>query len=299
MAYDGRWIEASPVIDNQVGESAAWSAPEQALYWINCEGPPQLHRWRPADRAHDVWPMAARIGGLALKRDGGVLVVLADGLYDFDPASGRTTPRLRIALPPQVALHETICDRQGRLWVGGYDHAFSPANRDVTGATYFRLDGDALTPVIPAISVANGLAVSPDGRTLYASNSPTRRIWAFDLDPATGDLSNRRVFLDLPRGDGYVDGAATDAEGGYWLAAIGRGQLRRYTPQGAFDRAIDLPFSCPTKLTFGGPDLDEIYVTSAKLDRLTLPGVGGGDRNGGLYVVKAGVKGLEEPLLAD
>src|SRR5262249_20204440 len=147
---------------------------------------------------------------------------LGDGLYDFAPDSGNLTLRARSPFPAHVKLHECQCDRQGRFWIGGFDQGF-PANRDAAGAAICRLDGDKLTPVIAGIAVANGLAFSPDGRTLYVGDSGKRRVEAFDLDPKTGSLSNRREFFAIKNGEGFVDGAAVDAEGGYWLANVGAG----------------------------------------------------------------------------
>jgi L-arabinonolactonase len=282
---------------NYLGETPVWSAPEQVLYWVNCEHEAELHRWSPASGAHDVWPMPQRIGGFVLKPGGGALVVLADGLYDFDPGTAALTRRVASPLPPQVKLHECMCDRQGRLWVGAYDHDWSPQTPNSSKAAFFRLDRGGLTAVIPEIRVANGLAVSPDGRTLYAADSPSRRVDAFDLDPASGALSNKRIFLQLVDGEGFVDGATVDAEGCYWLAAVGAGKLRRYRPDGSLDRIIDLPFSNPTKPAFGGPGLDVIYVTSTKLP-ITLPGVAGAEQNGGLFAVKAGTRGIEDARLS-
>jgi len=281
---------------NHLGETPVWSAAEQALWWVNCEQPSALERWEPASGARRTWAMPRRVGGLALKAGGGLVVVLADGIYDFDAASGEVALRLPSPLPAHVALHETGVDRQGRLWIGAYDHHWSPANRTSRDGAISRLDPSGLTPIAPGISVANGLAFSPDGRILYVADSPSRRVEAFDLDPASGALSNRRPFLDLPPGEGHIDGATVDAEGGYWLAVVGVGQLRRYRPDGTLDRTIQLPFSNPTKPAFGGPGLDVIYVTSTRLP-ITQPGVAGAELNGGLYAVRAGVRGLEEPLL--
>lgn len=290
-------VECVLEADNHLGETPVWSVAEQALWWVNCEKPAELHRWRPAEGAHQVWPMPRRVGGLVLTAAGRPLVVLADGLYDFDPATGELTLRVASPFAPQVMLHECLCDRQGRFWTGAYDHDWSPANRSSQNAAFLRLDGDVLTPAIPQISVANGLAVSPDGRTLYASDAPTRRVDAFDLDPASGAVSNRRPFLQLGDGDGFVDGATVDAEGGYWLAVVGKGQLRRYRPDGQLDLIVELPFSNPTKPVFGGANLDVIYVTTTRLP-ITLPGVAGAEKNGGLYAVHAGVRGLPDALLA-
>jgi len=281
--------------DNHLGEAPIWSVEEQALYWINCEQPPELHRWSYVSRKHDKWPMPRRIGGVVLRPKAQLELALADGIYDFNPADGHLSLRVRSPLPEHVKLHECQCDRQGRMWVGSYDHHFTPTTRDAKGGAFFRLDKGHLTAVIPGISVSNGLAFSPDGRVMYATDSPTRLVEAFDLDPATGNLSNRRPFVQLRDGEGFADGATVDAEGGYWLATVGVGALRRYHPDGRLDRAVTLPFSNPTKPAFGGPALDVLFVTSTQL-KLGLPT---GEGNGGLYALSPGVRGLPESLLAD
>jgi len=278
--------------DNHLGETPLWSTVEQALYWVNCEHPPQIHRWRPDTGARDTWPMPRRVGGIALRPGGRLLVVLSDGLYDFDPVSAALTLRCQSPLPDHVSLHECQCDRQGRLWVGGYDHNFTPAHRDARDAAYFRLEGDRLTRIIDGISVANGLAFSPDGRRIYFADAPTRRVECADLDPASGDIANRRTFLQLQEGEGFVDGAAIDAEGAYWLAAVGSGALRRYRPDGALDRVVPLPVSNPTKCAFGGARLDVLYITTTR-----LPIGPDSEANGGLYAFAPGVRGVPEPVV--
>jgi L-arabinonolactonase len=282
-------------VDNHLGESPVWSVEEQALYWINCEQAPELHRWTYATQVHDNWDLPQRVGGVVLRSSGRVTIALGDGIYDFDTLESELTLRVASPLPEHVKLHECQCDRQGRLWVGSYDHHFTPTNRDAKGGALFHMQKNTLTPVVPGISVSNGLSFSPDGRVMYASDSPTRMVEAFDLDPATGGVSNRRPFVRLLDGEGFPDGATVDAEGGYWLAAVGAGALRRYRPDGTLDRVITLPFSNPTKPTFGGPELDVLYVTSTKLRM----GLKAGEGNGGLYAVKPGVRGLPEPLLKE
>lgn len=276
---------------NYLGETPIWSGEDKALWWVNCEHPPELHRWDPASGQHRKWDMPMRIGGFVPKASGGLLVALADGLYDFDPASGELTHRVASPFPPQVKLHECHTDRQGRFWIGAYDHAF-PADRNASGGAICRLDGDKLTPVIEGIAVANGLAFSPDGRTIYASDSPKRTVEAYDLDPETGEVSNRRPFIELNEGEGFVDGATVDSEGGYWLANVGAGALRRYLPDGTLDRIVALPFTNPTKPAFGGQDLATLYVTST---RMAMPAVSEETApNGPVYALKPGETGVAE-----
>jgi L-arabinonolactonase len=278
---------------NHLGESPLWSAQDQALWSVNCEQPAELHRWHPESGAHHVWPMPQRIGGFVHKAGGGLLLALADGVYDFDLESEALSLRAPSPLPPHVRLHECGCDRQGRLWVGSFDHRF-PADRGAAGGSWFRLDGNVLTPVIEEVSVSNGLAFSPDGRTLYCANTPSRSVEAFDLERETGELSNRRLFLTLAPGDGHIDGATVDAEGGYWLAVVATGTVRRYRPDGSLDQTIALPCSNPTKPTFGGADMETLYVTSTKLIiKSDLPGA---DRNGGLFAVQSEFSGIEDSL---
>jgi L-arabinonolactonase len=279
-----------PDVDNYLGESPIWSVEDQALYWINCEQPPELHRWSYPTQAHDKWSLPMRVGGVALRGGAQVVLALADGIYDFDLKDGSLSRKARSPQPEHVKLHECQCDRQGRLWVGSFDHHFTPANRDSKDGAFFRLDQDHLTPVYRDVSVSNGLAFSPDGRLMYVADSATRKVEAFDLDTITGNLSGRRPFVELRQGEGFVDGAAVDAEGGYWLAAVGVGALRRYLPDGSLDRVVTLPFSNPTKPAFGGPDLDVLFVTSTK-----LAGLGSaGPANGGLYALRVGVRGVPE-----
>lgn len=281
--------------DNHLGETPVWSVQDQALWWVNCEQPAQIHRWSPQTGSHVIWSMPKRVGGFVIKSKGGLLVALSDGLYDFSPASGAVSLRVASPLPDHVGLHECQCDRQGRLWVGGFDHHY-PADRSASGAGYFRLDGDQLVKVVDGVAVANGLAVSPDGRTLYAHPSPRRDVEAFDLNADTGALSNRRTFLTLEAGFGFIDGATVDAEGGYWLAVVGAGVLRRYTPDGVLDLEIGLPFSNPTKPAFGGPDMKTLYVTSTRL-RLGSNGPMAA-ANGGLFSLRPGQTGVPDTLFA-
>jgi sugar lactone lactonase YvrE len=207
------------------------------------------------------------------------------------PETGALTFRVPSPFESYVKLHECHCDRQGRFWIGGFDQRF-PADRNAEDAAICRLDGDRLTRVIDCISVANAMAFGPDGRTMYVADSPKRRVQAFDLDPATGDLSNGRVFLQLVEGEGFVDGATVDSEGGYWLANVAAGRLRRYMPDGSLERIVELPFSNPTKPAFGGPGLATLYVTSTKsvAQCFSRPSI----ENGAVFALEPGFTGVPE-----
>jgi sugar lactone lactonase YvrE len=222
-------------------------------------------------------------------------LALKSGLHRFDLKSGAMSP---IASPeagiPGNRLNDGRCDRQGRFWVGSMADPVDPSTP--RGALY-RLDASlTCTKIAESYFVSNGLAFSPDGRTLYHSDSypAVRTIWAWDLDPATGAIGNKRVFVETKGMPGRPDGAAVDADGCYWMAANDGWELVRFTPAGKVDRRIALPVAKPSMIAFGGSRLDTIYVTSIR----PAAGLENQPQAGSLFAVDAGVKGLPEPLFA-
>jgi sugar lactone lactonase YvrE len=166
----------------------------------------------------------------------------------------------------------------------------------VPAGALYRFDerGVLSAPVVDALITQNGLAWSPDGTTMYLSDShPLRRqIWAFDYDIEAGEPSNRRVFADLHHYAGRPDGAAVDADGCYWICANDAGLLLRFTPQGKLDRQIAVPAVKPAMCAFGGNNLDTLFVTSIR------PAAGASEHDGHLFAVRPGVTGLPEPEYA-
>jgi sugar lactone lactonase YvrE len=161
--------------------------------------------------------------------------------------------------------------------------------------SYSTADGIS-KPVVSNLIVQNGLAFSPDGRTMYLSDShPSRQlIWAFDYDQDSGVPSRQRVFVDMNQYPGRPDGAAMDSEGCYWICGNDEGKLHRFTPEGKLDRTIDVPMRKPSMLAFGGKDLDTLLVTSI------AAGKKDGDQWAGATVlVKPGVKGFAEGVFKD
>jgi len=280
---------------NHLGETPVWSAQESALYWINCEEQPELLRWSPTSSRLERWPMPERIGGLALKAEGGILVVLASGLFDFDPESGSLQLRVASPLPQGISLHECAVDPSGRLWVGAVNNAVGPENPAPGGGSLFRLDGDTLIAVRDDVSCANGLAFSPDGRIMYFSDSLTKRLERWDIDPQSGKASNCRVIAELEPDEGVIDGSTVDCEGGYWATLVFAGKLRRYLPDGTTVVTIDLPFMNPTKVAFGGPDWGTLFITTMS-EGAEFRDVDG--RDGGLFTFRPDVAGIPEHLFS-
>lgn len=254
------------VLDAQavIGESPTWCAREEALYWIDVKAP-ALHRFHPASRATRTWTVDSDIGGFAFLEDGAALVALRHGIHRLDLNSGGLTLLAPAPFDPALfRFNEAACDASGRFWVGVMfdpvgqgDHAARPGQlHSFTLAGGLRQEPDAA-------ELHNGLAWSADGCTLFLSHSYAGSIFAFDYEVGEGRLSRRRLFATIPAVLGIPDGAAVDADGGYWCALHGGGRLRRFTPDGAVDRDVMLPVSQPTMCAFAGRNLSTLYVTSA------------------------------------
>ena len=254
-----------------LGESPCWLGDERALLWVDIPGR-ALHEWRPADGRHRRWALPAEPGCCVPLADGRVLLPMRDGLYRFDRGSGM---RERLAAPPYDPSRERFndgkADPQGRLWVGTI---YEP--RDRPAAALYRWQCGRLDRVAGDVTVSNGLAWSPDGGTLYWSDTKAHRIQALDFDAHDGSLARRREFAAFaPKAagaalDGYggrPDGAAVDREGALWVAMFEGQRLLRLAPDGAVLAEWPLPVRCPTMPCFGGDDLRTLYLTTAREKR--------------------------------
>ena len=285
------------------GERPGWDDRRQLLYFVDMRAP-ALHRYDPASGRHDWWAMPDWIGTFGLFGDGRLAVALRTGLHLFDPATGS----LRMLAPApydprRFCFNDGRCDREGRLIIGPMYHPLEPGDARPDApreAVMWRYDGGAaMVPLpVPPVEISNGLAFSPDGRTLYHSDTPKKTIWACDHDPATGAIANRRVFARVEEGgaDGGPDGATVDRDGFYLCAVFGAGCLLRFDPDGVLERRIELPVRYPTMPALGGPDLATLYVTSA-----SFPAGAGEDRPdaGALLAMRAPAPGLPASYMPD
>jgi sugar lactone lactonase YvrE len=275
-----------------VGEGPLWQAAERAWYWVDI---PAKLIWR-LDAATGVtrnWRADEMVACLAIKQSGGFIAGMETGLFDLALQHDGTVRSTLLAAPPEIAarmrFNDGRCDRQGRYWSGTMVmDAPRPDGR------LYRYDaGTGLSPaVVSDLVTQNGLSFSPDGRTMYLSDSHVSRqlIWAFDYDTTDGVPTNRRLFVDMNAYPGRPDGAAIDSDGCYWIAGNDAGCLLRFTPEGKLDRKLDLPVSKPSMCAFGGANLDTLLVTSIK------PGFTQDDRDAGnvLLVRSPGLSGCPE-----
>ncbi len=241
----------------ELGEGPCWH--DGALWFVDIKGH-RIHRWTEAERRS--WETPDQTGFVLPMAAGGFVAGVRSGLHRFDPQTGAFT-RLHAPEPgrPQNRLNDACVDASGRLWFGSMDDS----EHGDTGALY-RWDGGAEPPVRmdDGYGIANGPTVSPNGRTLYHTDTRRRTIYAFDLGP-DGALSNKRVFVRNTAEEGSPDGCVADSEGCVWSAMFGGWGVRRYSPEGELLELIRFPCANITKVAFGGEDLRTVYATTARL----------------------------------
>jgi len=276
-----------------VGECPRWHPLEQRLYWVDIYEP-SVNCFDPATGANRKWPMPERIGCFAFRREGGLIAGMQSGicLVDLNDDGSAGVRRVFDFEPdnPATRFNDGRCDPAGRFWAGTVIETM-----DKRVGALFRYDPDGrCTRMVDGLICSNGLGFSPDGRTLYHSDSRQDYVWAWDID-AGGSLANQRVFLAIDIQEGRPDGAAVDAEGYYWLCHVGGWHIARYAPDGTIDRVIGLPVQRPTMCAFGGAQLQTLYITTATYP-LPESALRKQPLAGGLFALDVGVSGLPEPF---
>lgn len=249
------------VLDNtdRLGETPLWCVKSGRLWWIDIEEP-KLQSLDPSTGHHAVYPFdCTYLGSLALTASGQLLLAKDLELVLFDPQSRTEAPLVTVERDIDNRLNDGRVDPQGRFWVGSMDNELHRPNGKL-----YRVDPDgSVTSHLDGVVVSNGIAFTPDGRTMYFTDTRRYTSWAFDFDPTEGTLSNRRVFADYSATGDRPDGACMDVDGCMWAAFFAGSKIVRYTPEGKIDREIPIPTSNPTCLCFGGPDFKTLYVTTA------------------------------------
>ena len=284
--------QASCVVDckNALGEGALWCPREQVLWWIDISSP-TLWRFEPGTDRVEHWPLPKPPGSFALRKDGGFLFAFRNGFATLGEPGGELDwcdlPKLALG---DERFNDGKTDRAGRFWTGTLDRKLGAA----IGQLYRVEPGLRVTAMDRGFTISNGIGWSPDDRIMYFTDTPSRRIYRYDFDAASGQIANRRVFVEAEPGQGGPDGMTVDAEGYVWSAQFDRWHIHRYAPDGSLDRRIRMPVQRPTTCMFGGPDLATLYVTSARMD-LAADALAAQPHAGGVFALDPGVRGLPEP----
>ena len=277
---------------NLCGEGPHWDEREQALYWTDIDGK-KFYRYLRRENRHELLHDGFTINGFCMQENGGFLTTSSAGAWLWAPGK-RPLLIAAHAEDRECRLNDCLADPEGRVYSGSYHLN----EKGESNPSYlFRIDTDGSVHVVDeGILFSNGLAFSPDAVTLYFTDMVARCIYAYDWRRSDGALRNRRVFVRIDRSEGMPDGLTVDAEGFLWCAHWFGGCLTRYDPDGRRERRIQTPAAQTSSLAFGGPDLDEIYVTSAAMNNCLMLAPQGYDPRavfvgGPLYRFRAGIQG--------
>ncbi len=252
-------LAARPLLEAgaALGECPVWDGERGLLHWIDATRG-ELHRLRPADGAVDTVRLGARVGSIAPRAGGGLLAAVDEELLLLDAEGGveeRTTGPWRGS---GAVVNDGACDGVGRFWVGSV-HA-----EEDTGVLYAVEPGGAARAVLSGLGESNGVGFAPDDAVLYHADSRAGMVCGHSFAALPGELGESLPLLSLGAGEGMPDGLAVDAEGGIWVAIWGAGEVRRYSPEGALLAVVELPVAHVTSCCFGGPGLDQLFITTAR-----------------------------------
>ncbi len=252
-------VDTAAACDNQLGEGPLWDGARGALWWVDIAQPSV---WRCMDGQVQHWPLTALPACLGLHASARLWLVGRREVGWFDPEAGTFEP-----VPQQgvdfaaVRFNDGRADAAGRFWAGTMDRRM----QSPVGGLHVNANGVQWRTQDQGVTLSNGLGWSPDQRTMYFTDTPSRCIFAYPFDVDDGVLGPRRVLVQGSEGAAAPDGLAVDADGGVWSAQFGLGCLHRYTPSGQLDRVVELPVSRPTSMAFGGADRRTLYITTATL----------------------------------
>ena len=271
-----------------LGESPAWNAEAGILYFVDVHAG-DLHIYQPADETHQTVNMGEPVGCLAPAGGGSLILALRSGFWTIDMSGGL---RKHLCSPepnlPGNRFNDGKCDPAGRFLAGTMDDAEQAAS----GSLYSYSRNGNLKILLAGLRISNGLTWSPDHRTFYFIDTPTRLVMAFDYDLSTGSLDHPRPCVRIPERLGWPDGMTTDMDGLLWVALWGGAQVTRWDPgTGQMLAGYPLPALNVTSCIFGGPHLTDLYITtarkgmgSAQLEQYPL--------SGGLFRLPTGISGL-------
>ena len=245
----------------ELGDGPLWDDRRQRLVFVDVS-PGQIHEFDPATGLDRIVSLGQSVGSVALTTRGDWVVAASDGFYRVEPETGRKKLVARVeADQPQNRMNDGYVDAKGRFWAGTMNRGGLSGRCGL-----YCLDTDGkVRQMLTGVSNSNGLDWSPDTRTFYHTDLGVSRVDQFDFDVEAGAISNRRVFMEFSPEIGFPDGLIVDAAGYVWVALWEGGSLHRYAPDGRLDLIVPLPVSQTTKCAFGGPELKDLYVTTARV----------------------------------
>ena len=256
MQYE---VETLASDGNLCGEAPTWDAAGNSILWVDADSA-LIFRLSLSDEKKSVISRGLPVAGIALNRNGGMIFAGAAGLHLWRAQDDYKTI-VSEHDGESLVFNDIIAGPKGRIYAGTY--YWGENGMEKTGKFYL-IDTDGAVRVMDeGIKISNGLGFSPDNQTLYYADSGARCIYAYDVNADTGDLMGRRNFVEVPLDEGIPDGLTVDADGYVWSAQWYGRQVVRYDPDGGVERRIPTPAMQTSSVAFGGPDLTDLYITSA------------------------------------
>ncbi|HEX2914708.1 MAG TPA: SMP-30/gluconolactonase/LRE family protein [Chloroflexia bacterium] len=280
---------------NTLGEGPVWSVQERALYWVDILND-CFKRFYTETGKFEVIETGVRVGTLAFRASGGLILATSKGIAFWDAMRGQ----LDFRIDPEngnldMRFNDGKVDPQGRFWAGSMYYEPEVGKRE---GSLYRFDPDgSLHKMETHLAIPNGIAWSADNKTMYHTDSLRHAIYAYDFDPATGNIENKRIFIDTSEEPGVPDGMTMDCEGCLWSARWGAWKVVRYDPKGKKILEISLPVEQPTSCIFGGENMDELFITTAR-EHFTEEQARQQPLAGDIFVVRPGIQGMQEPMFA-
>jgi sugar lactone lactonase YvrE len=274
-----------------LGEGPSWDVRSKILYWVDIVGG-LIYAHTPGSSSDEIVAPASGVSCVVPRKSGGLALTLPHGFFGLD-LSTKKLEAISVSLEsdiPTNRFNDGKCDPAGRFWAGTMDEK----EKNPAGSLYLLGTDRSLKKVLSGVTISNGLGWSPDRKTMYYIDSPTRKVWSFDYSHQTGDISNKRTAADFDEAEqpGVPDGMAVDAEGMIWVAHWGGARVSRWNPvEGKLVETLPVPADHVTSCCFAGSNLDELYITSARegFDQTYLAKM---PLSGSLFVANVGVKGL-------
>lgn len=287
-------MEPKIIVDylNEVGEGPLWHPYQKRLYWVDITGG-KMFWYEPSTNTHDQFFEGKTIGGFTIQKDGSFLLFLENG--SIASLKNNTMAYLvsEILEERGMRFNDVVTDPEGRVFAGTmHQNSDLALNGEKLGNLY-RIDKDmSINKVLQGTKIPNGMGFSLDHKTMYYTDSGNKSIYSFDYDKNTGNISNQKSLITVPDGEGLPDGMTVDSNGDIWSASAGGYSLNQYNSSGVQKQSIKFPASMVSSLTFGGDNLDDMFITTIGGENKKDNGSGAG----ALFHLNLGVKGNPEFL---
>lgn len=282
-------VELAYKIESELGEGAFWDHKNKRLFWVDIEGM-KVHVYDPKTKKNVSFDTPSMVGTVVVKDKDEAIIALVDGIYLLNTKSGSI--KLFSDIESEITsnrFNDGKCDPNGNLWVGSMSFKQTKGEANL----YKLAPNGKSEKMLDSVTISNGIVWTGDQKTMYYIDTPTMQIRAFDFDANNSTISNGRIAVIVPEALGFPDGMTIDAEDKLWVGLWNGNAVARFDPiSGSLITKIEVPAHNVTSCSFGGENLETLFITTASLD-MTEEEQKKYPLAGSLFQVNPGVKGVE------